>query len=280
MCIAILKPSQEILTKRVLKACFNNNPHGAGFAIASKKANSVIIRKGFFSFRKFWHCYREYQKRGETMIIHFRVATSGKIDGDNCHPWRVDKEHALIHNGNLEHKLGIKDDAVSDTGLFVRHILQPIFTHDPGMWQNDAFKWMVEETIGSGNKLVMINASGEYVIFHEKQGEWDNGCWFSNKTFKEERKKKAATNYTYIPAANKYGLTVDTQSQQQGQQQQLMLPAPPPKDIVPHSIDAANAMSQVMGLANSSVHTAGMTEVKSTLPQKTEKKMLDLSRLF
>ena len=262
MCIAILKPAEKILTKRVLKTCFHNNPDGAGFAIASKRARSVIIKKGFFSFRKFWHSFREYQKRGEAMLIHFRVATSGKIDGENCHPWRVDKDHALIHNGNLESKLELKHEHVSDTGLFVECILQPILVQSPDMWQDSAFKWMLEESMGTNNKVVIINSQGEYFIFNEKQGDWEDGCWFSNKTFKEERKKKSYTVAGYtVNHSNKYGFTPKA-TQQSGIAPMLALPAP------------TSAISRVVEPTKFKSTFSGST------PIEEDEKRLDLSRLF
>jgi hypothetical protein len=191
MCIAIFRPSGVKICKRVLQHCFAQNPHGAGFAIPEN--NRVVIQKGLFSFREFWEYYRSCSP-DSPMLIHFRVATSGNINGDNCHPWRIDEQHALVHNGVLEHKLDLCHDDVSDTGLFVHNILTPTIAKAPNIWLNSGFKWALEESVGSSNKVVILDAAGNHQIFNEEKGEWSNGAWFSNATFKEERKKKPGTS--------------------------------------------------------------------------------------
>jgi hypothetical protein len=203
MCIAVAKPRDIKVRKKVLKECFRNNPDGVGFAYPSKKEKKVEIHKGYFSFRQFWADYRKIQETGCPMIIHFRIATSGKVDGENCHPWRINKKHALIHNGILAHKIDLEHEDVSDTGLFTEHFFKPIFAHGPALWLNPAFKWLIEESIGNTNKIAILSADGEIRIFNEKQGEWDAGIWFSNKSYKEKRVKRTTT---WTPARTEYGL--------------------------------------------------------------------------
>lgn len=199
MCIAIFKPQNIILTKSVLKTCFTNNPHGAGFAYPSDDSKTVIIEKGFFSFRYFWLKFRSIQSKKNPMLIHFRVATSGIIDETNCHPWRIDSEHALIHNGVVQHKIGISSDEYSDTGLFVKHVFQPTFSQNKDVWKTNAYKWLIEESIGKGNKMVVMDNQGNASIFNESEGEWAHGAWFSNQTYKISRKNIAdITKKTWV----------------------------------------------------------------------------------
>lgn len=192
MCIACFRPSNINLTRAVLHRMYNNNPDGCGIAYPDDKGKSMIVIRGLFGFRKFWKLYREVPK-DKPMLIHFRIATSGQVDKSNCHPWLIDNKHALIHNGNIESKLEEKVEETSDTGIFVEKILKPIFA-DPILkkrklwWKKDSFKWLMENSIGSNNKIVILAANGEEQIFNEKAGEWEDGAWFSNKTFKEDRK--------------------------------------------------------------------------------------------
>src|ERR1041385_705405 len=106
MCICLFKPKNVIITKKVLKTCFENNPHGAGMAYASNDGEKVIIDKGYFHFREFWKKFHAIQEN-KAMLVHFRVATSGVINKKNCHPWKVDEQHALIHNGTVANKIGV-----------------------------------------------------------------------------------------------------------------------------------------------------------------------------
>lgn len=186
MCIGLAKPADIKITKSVLKTCFENNPHGSGIARINPNGAGVIIEKGFFHFREFWTRYRLFQN--EPLLIHFRVATSANIDKRNCHPWRIDKNHALIHNGKIQDKIGIESEDTSDTGLFVKHILRPTFQRNQEVWKTDAYKYLIERSIGDKNKMVIMDNKGEFVIFNEKLGEWVDGVWFSNDTYKNERK--------------------------------------------------------------------------------------------
>ncbi len=97
MCIAVYKPKEAVLTKRTLKNCFDNNPDGAGFAYPNDEGTKIEVRRGYFGFRKFWRDYKAVQDKEKPMLIHFRIATSGCIDEENCHPWRIDEKHAFVH---------------------------------------------------------------------------------------------------------------------------------------------------------------------------------------
>src|SRR6266404_1990857 len=128
MCIAIYRNKDSVLTKKLLKSCHRNNPDSWGFSTPDDKNQSMIVQRGLSGFREFWKEFREVQK-DKPMLIHFRIATSGEIDKHNCHPFLIDNKHALIHNGNIERKLDILPDKISDTNLFIEKILRPIFTH-------------------------------------------------------------------------------------------------------------------------------------------------------
>jgi hypothetical protein len=200
-CIACFKPREVILTKKIMKTCFINNPHGAGIAYASDNNKEVIVEKGFFHFRKFWHRLQELQIN-RTMLIHFRVATSGVIDKINCHPWRIDDKHALIHNGVVQHKIGLDSKDFSDTGLFVEHVLKPTFQKNNKVWKSYSYKWILEKAMGKNNKFVIIDNKENVVIFNEDEGEWHNGIWFSNDTYKNARKSLAKLSNTWMEERN------------------------------------------------------------------------------
>lgn len=184
MCIAIACPPNIRPNKKTLRQCFDNNPDGAGFAFHYK--GKIKIKKGFFTWRSFWIAYRNTPVNC-SMLVHFRIATSGKIDGENCHPFRIDDKHALIHNGNLSGKLGLDCEGISDTALFVANVLKPTISAAPGIIKTAAFKYLMEESIGYSNKCIVIDGSGDFYIFGEKNGVWSDGVWYSNKSFTAEK---------------------------------------------------------------------------------------------
>ncbi len=176
MCVAIYKPANIQLTKKTLHKCFLENSDGAGFAYLDENGHAVIS-KGYFSFGEFWRAYREHMPK--EAIIHFRWATHGTTDKENCHPFALPGGGALIHNGVISwaDSCDIFDNR-SDTRTFVDDLLSDLLLkgnclHEPG------FKAAIEGALGLGNKLVCFH-KGKPVILNEQQGDWKYGAWFSN----------------------------------------------------------------------------------------------------
>ena len=195
MCLAIYKPAGFSIPTEHLRAGFINNPHGAGFAYA--KDGVVVIRKGFFTSFEFLAAYEKEVLPEMPVLVHFRWATHGKRNKFNCHPWPVcGGEFAAVHNGIINIQSTNKK---SDTGHFIDLVLTPALEafSDPS---HPALKFMVEETVGSHNKVVVMSGSGEVTIYNEKSGEWNGGVWYSN------------SGYEFASYRYKYGRASDTES--------------------------------------------------------------------
>lgn len=199
MCIAIYKAPLAKLSKETLETCFKNNTHGAG--LCYPKDGKMEIRKGFFTFAAFWAAYEEIRDLEVPALLHCRYKTDGIENAENCHPWRVNDETALIHNGIIKQHRSSKKDKISDTGLFVRDIIKPMCKANKNAWKRKWAKALIEEYIGLGNKLVMLDASGHYEIFRPLLGEWNGGCWFSNDGYKERKSKVSS----YLSPNSVYG---------------------------------------------------------------------------
>ncbi len=177
MCLAIYKPAGEKVSKKRLRTAFNRNPHGAGFAYA--KNDKVTVRKGYFTFDSFWKAYRKMSQQ-RAMIIHFRWATHGGKTANNCHPFQLTDKCAMIHNGQI-HRIKVADDG-SDTSNFCDRILRPIVKSHPKFIHTSHGKKVINLAIGE-SKVVVMSEDGKAVIFNEKKGHWDNGCWYSNESY-------------------------------------------------------------------------------------------------
>ena len=180
MCIAILKPSDKTLDKNLLQVCANNNPDGCGFAY--NDGDKIIIKK-FMDFKSFWKEYDKVQDN-KTMIIHFRIATHGNVELANCHPFKLNNHMVLAHNGIL-HGYGSKTENLSDTRDFIDKVIGNISYK---MWKNPSFIKLVESAIGS-SKFIILDNKGKYYIVNESKGEWVNGVWFSNSSYKSREVK-------------------------------------------------------------------------------------------
>jgi hypothetical protein len=177
MCIAIYKPEGKVIPYATLKECYEGNPDGAGFMYAQDKV--LHIEKGFFSLKSFYKAYKEHQDK--QVVLHFRIKTHGKIDETNCHPFAVNNAIGFVHNGIIS---GFGDTNHSDTIGFNNQVLQPLVNK----WGNlsifqDPIKDLIESRIGY-SKLIFLDRHGNHHIFGEQKGEWDDGIWYSNTSYK------------------------------------------------------------------------------------------------
>lgn len=199
MCLAIYKPASVSIDVTYLQNGFENNSHGAGFAVRQDD-NTVLICKGFFKFDTFLAAYLLHSSNQERQaIIHFRWATHGKTNAFNCHPWPMGEPTiievpgvplamvapaAMIHNGVLSHR---SDTDRSDTGYYVLDILDPLYRKYPGFVGDEVVAHLIAEDIGSYNKFVLMNGDGAYSIVNHKAGTIDEGSWYSNCDFRASR---------------------------------------------------------------------------------------------
>lgn len=178
MCLAIAKRKGVEIAKKYLENGFENNDQGAGFAVAH--GGNLTISKGFFTFDEFWDAYAPVRNRAA--IIHFRWATHGLTNKDNCHPFELcDGEFAMVHNGVLSIDISSDTDR-SDTSHFSELVMTPMLSKVA--FDDPSLKYLVEQAITSSNKLIVMRRDGKMVIYNEKRGEWHNGVWYSNTQYK------------------------------------------------------------------------------------------------
>ena len=145
MCIAILKKPNGIITKAELQNCFTNNPDMCGFAFVHNK--KVYISKGYKNFEEFYAYYNEVASRNDrNILIHFRIATSGGVNTENCHPFYVHEgKLALIHNGVISGMGATKEEgSKNDTRIFVDRYIAPF---SGKMWYRKEFRDLISQAI-------------------------------------------------------------------------------------------------------------------------------------
>lgn len=178
MCIAIVKPKNTNISDEYLINCFENNPDGAGIAYTVDK--KLYIVKGIFDVNVFIKAVREAEKIADnTILIHCRIGTSGLKDKNNCHPFVVNDNTVMIHNGILDIDVP-KDSKISDTQIFVNEILKNM---DNKFIHNKGNKRLLEYAIGKNNKFAFLDNKGQFVIINEEQGSWEDGIWYSNDSY-------------------------------------------------------------------------------------------------
>ena len=175
MCIAVYKKEGMRLTDDTLQNCWNNNPHGAGFMYAEN--DKLTIVKGLMTYADFLEAYRPHEDK--QMVLHFRIRTHGETNPENTHPFSINEDLALVHNGIMSNVVCDINPAMSDTWHFVERYMKAMSP----LWQTEQFKDLVESFIGH-SKLIMMNNKGEVEIYKSELGNWSAGCWFSNTSWK------------------------------------------------------------------------------------------------
>lgn len=183
MCIIASKPAGVDMPKEnYISNMFNNNSDGAGlmYAVGGK----VHIEKGFMTLRDFneklEQLDREYCLKKLPLVMHFRVATHGEVNAENCHPFPITESEAMLkkrmcvtnigvaHNGIINIKPRAK---ISDTMEYIISQLAPLEKAVPDFYKNKWLLKMIYNAITS--KMVIMDSAGNLTYigeFEEKDG--------------------------------------------------------------------------------------------------------------
>lgn len=187
MCIIAYKPKKMALfSDDTIRVMYERNPHGAGLMFR-KPDGKVHIEKGFFSVDKLLSYVHENKELLDSteVVMHFRIATSGKRDALGCHPYSVwsknsstscDVELAMAHNGMLDNCGWRGNEEINDTQVFIKECIR-LLPHN--FLKNNAIKTLIEKAIDY-NKLVFMGKDKTYTF---GKFIYDNGYWFSNNTY-------------------------------------------------------------------------------------------------
>lgn len=199
MCVIALVPAGEELTKDQFKAMWDTNPDGGGFGWCDRHDQWRI--KTFMDFSEMWNAYKGTIQgyRDRDFLVHFRIGTHGFKDLSNVHPFRVDHNTIMAHNGVISCVPDYQDGR-SDTRVFVEDTLPRL----PKGWLDvPELRWLVEEAIGSSKLVFLTNdptLSAQTYIFNKRAGtELENGIWVSNKLWE----KKQTSYQSKVVAFNK-----------------------------------------------------------------------------
>ena len=206
MCIIVAKPKNIAMpSMETLRNCFDNNPDGAGYMIATGK--TVRITKGLMKWEDFKASIESEGNLTESAIVmHFRIATHGKVQPSCCHPFPVSDDMNRLketqtcdtlcaaHNGVIS-GMDTSDD-VSDTMAYIATILAPLRRIIPSLMYSDDALQIMKETLGS--KMVLLDASGELATIGDFLEQ--AGVLYSNTSYT----KKVSSYRSYASAWDAY----------------------------------------------------------------------------
>jgi len=133
-------------------------------------------------------------------LIHLRWATHGTVCKGNCHPFMVTDDIAFAHNGVLASPDTGKneiDGVYSDTRLFSEFALAPMMKESPKLFDNLGFRYLMDTlATESGSRFGFLRKDGSWWISGEDDGEWTDGVWYSNSSYKGVKPVLPYTAYT------------------------------------------------------------------------------------
>lgn len=169
MCVIIYKDKKTTLDFETVRLASNTNPDGVGVAI--NNCDTWTIKKYMYPSKQQLKTLCNNIKDKEA-ILHFRIATSGGININNCQPFLFDNnQQVLFHNGVLYSLNGISSYK-SDTRLLI-DILETE--------KQDVNNILFNISEKSNNKFVLIDYKNAVHFF----GEFKNykGLYCSNLNF-------------------------------------------------------------------------------------------------
>lgn len=195
MCIiAIKKAGVPMIEDNIIKTMFTNNPDGAGYMYNLR--GQVHIRKGFMSANSLLESLKklegEVELKNISLVIHCRIATSGKVNPGNTHPFPVSSDVkelqalevacgvGVAHNGTIELQVS---KGMSDTMLYIKNELIHLYNYVPKFCKSEELLKMIENRINS--KMVFLDGEGNIYTIGKFIAE--NNMLYSNDSY-EERK--------------------------------------------------------------------------------------------
>lgn len=182
MCIIIYKPAGIAIPAWLDDdgMAMMETMNADGMGIMWPDRDTVGTLKSVEKFEDWWKLAKPVWQRSDIPVaIHFRLATHGVISEEQSHPVLLrGGKVAVMHNGVLD---GYSAPSTkSDTWLFAHEMLGKL---EGAWWRNRSVTSLVERSIGSGNKLVVMSRRGDVTIYNPKLGTWKDGLWFSNSGF-------------------------------------------------------------------------------------------------
>ena len=180
MCIIAIQPKGIKIKENILRNCWESNNDGAGIMYVEN--NKIIVQRELHDFNEFMRIKRNADKTNGNIVIHFRIATSGGINEKNLHPFKVNESVYFCHNGILDIDVPA-NSPINDTQIFNNYFMKGL---PVDFVNNSSTMQLLEYSIGTRNKFVFLDITGQFHILNERAGRWDNGIWYSNDSYKRD----------------------------------------------------------------------------------------------
>ena len=145
-----------------LSTAMRQNPDGSGLATYAN-GKWHVSKSTLVTWAHFRDALQEVSKYAEKIVVHFRYATAGKCNDDNCHPFKLAKNTYFAHNGIFQ---GIEEKNDRSDTRQVADCMQALI--EQGASPSSAFA--LARLMGDRNKLCLMLPSGKVQIC----GDWES----------------------------------------------------------------------------------------------------------
>lgn len=149
----------------------------SSFHIAKEASEAAWFRASYSGSK----AQKAMFSRGQALIGHNRKKTMGKVDDNNAHPFVINDEFAMVHNGTLYNHKALKDTEVDSEAL--SHVFCEAF-------ETEDYKTAFAETLGKvhGAYAVAMYDQRHHMVrlFRNKERplayvSTDNGWYFASE---------------------------------------------------------------------------------------------------
>lgn len=181
MCLlSAYRPDVPVDTSELINGT-ENNPDGSGFALLTPDRRLIIKRRmrGRVLVPVFAALRNKYPD--SYAIFHSRIGTGGTLNLDNVHPFHIDNESVMAHNGIIW--TVPSRETRCDSRIFAETKMRGEYRR----WQKVGVRRQIEGFIRTQNKIAILSASPlkpPLVILNESEGiTTDTGVWHSNWSY-------------------------------------------------------------------------------------------------
>ena len=161
MCLIIHSPAGHDISRKVIKSAMSINSDGVGIMFGGEVEKYLNSPVEEIATRTLELCDTEF-------AIHFRMKTHGDVNLDNVHPFKLPNDGGfLMHNGILPCG-NSADPSKPDTWHYIRLHLS-----------NGGINWS-NVALDRGNKFVVMDKKGKFIIVNRETGVDYAGAWYSN----------------------------------------------------------------------------------------------------
>ena len=195
MCLILEREPHFELPYEKFKTAIENNPHGYGLSFPDDKGLTVFRTHKEPDPDKLYRIVNE-ELIDKKLMLHLRYTTVGKTILRNSHPFPVLERATdgidlrMAHNGTLNKYRPGKESSESDTRVFVREYVRPLFKRmakaiDPEELLQDSFiKKLLEDQLTAASVLTFIDGKGNSLICNETgNGGKKEDKWYYSNTY-------------------------------------------------------------------------------------------------